>query len=124
MVRTNFRNPKAVPVAALIFCLAALYAGSYFREQSDFWLMLFSVSFGVLASLETWTTHIYLGEHSIQVCSNFKRTEIRREEISKVTWESGSSVSIQLQDGDWVQMPEMFQNSQGLSKSLRAWVLR
>jgi hypothetical protein len=127
MARTRFRNPKAVPIAGLAICFTAFLAGNYFWEQSDLWLAAFFACFGILAivaSVETWTAQVYLGDTAIQIFSNFKRAEIRREEIAKVVWESGSGVSIQLQDRGWVRMPEMFHDSQGLCNSIRAWAKR
>lgn len=52
----------------------------------------------------------------------FRKTAIARSDFVKVTWEAGCGVSLLLTDGTWAKVPDLGQNSQGLTNSIRAWL--
>jgi hypothetical protein len=125
MVRTKFESPALATLGALLVSCAAFAASYYFKDDSELWLSISFAGFGIfalLAALESLTSYIRLEEEAIHIRSKFTARCIPKMEIERVTWEKGSGVSIQLTSGLWVQMPELFQNSQGLCNSVRAWL--
>lgn len=125
MTRTKFRTPVLANIAILLITVLLFAASYYFLSDKDQWLSLFFVGFGVFglaAFLESLTAYIRLEEETLHLRSRFTKICIPRCEIEKVTWEKGVGVSVKLLDGRWVQMPELFQNSLGLSNSIRAWL--
>jgi hypothetical protein len=124
MVRIKFQSPALATLSALLVGCAAFAASYYSKDDSELWLSIFFAGFGVfalLAALESLTSYIRL-EEAIHICSKFTARCIPKMEIERVTWEKGCGVSSQLTNGSWVQMPELFQNSQGLCNSVRAWL--
>lgn len=125
MTRTKFRAPVLVNVAILLIAALLFAAGYYFLSDEGLWLGIFFVAFGVLglvAFLDSITSYIGLEEDALHLRSRFTDQCISRCDIERVTWEKGVGVSVKLQDGSWVKMPELFENSLSLSNSIRAWL--
>ena len=79
---------------------------------------------GVAALIEVALQHVVLGDEELRIRSLTKRRNIARSAIDRVTWETGSGVSVQLEDGRWVKLPEVGGNSEALANSIRAWLKR
>ena len=125
MPRITIKPPVAANIAYLFIGLASLGVSYYFLRDEGLWLAAFFCGFGILgiaAFLDLSTSYIRLEEEALYLRSKFTSKCVPRTEIEKVTWEKGAGVSVQLLDGSWVQMPELLQNSQGLSNSIRAWL--
>jgi len=66
--------------------------------------------------------YIILEDNEIRFRGSFRKTVIPKNEIVRVTWEAGCGVSLLLSDGAWAKLPDLGENSQGLTNSLRAWL--
>ncbi len=86
---------------------------------------LFYIGFGLfcfVAAIEVRTSYLRLGTEALEFRENFKSKAFPKAEIEKVTWEAGSGVSILLSSGEWIKVPTFFENSQGITNSIRAWL--
>ena len=104
------------------FAAAAMY---FYREEGLTWLSAFFIGFsvfGVAGIIESFLAYIRLEETEIRFRETFRTTAIQKDDIEKVTWEAGCGVSLKLRDGQWVKVPDLGQNSQGLTNSIRAWL--
>ena len=125
MSRTFFKTPIFATYGSLAIGLASLAICYIFFKDNEPWLAVFFAGFSIvaiIAFLECYTSYIELEEGAICFRSKFATRRLSKTAIEKVTWEKGTGVSVRLTDGNWVQMPELFQNSQGLSNSMRAWL--
>ena len=90
-------------------------------------MFLFYAFFGLLAlaaAIESIAAYLRLEQNHLEFRSNFRRTRIDKCEIEQVTWQGGSGVSVKLRNGDWVQLPSLSENNQGLTNSVRAWLVK
>ena len=79
---------------------------------------------GLAALIEVALHAVVLKDDQLRIRTLTKRVNIPRADIAKVTWEGGSGASVQLNDGTWVELPEVGRNSQALTNSVRAWLKR
>lgn len=124
MARTNFNNPRWVAPLALVAALTSL-STSYYLRNSEVWMPLFYLCFGVLCLLAMFDgllAYMRLSGEQLEFRSNFRRTVIEKANIDRATWETGSGVSVQLKDGSWVALPSFFHDSLGVTNSIRAWL--
>ena len=90
-------------------------------------MVLFYACFGlfsVSAAIASSTSYLTLEDDYLEFREDFKRRRIEKHQIEEVTWEKGCSVSVKLLSGEWVDLPGLGQNSQGLTNSVRAWLRR
>lgn len=77
----------------------------------------------VLGLADALVTRVEVDEEGLTRVAGFRRQEIPRTDIDRVTWESGTGVSVHLTNGSWVKLPDVG-NSQARANSLRSWLKR
>lgn len=124
--RTSFRVVPWIRISILVITAGAIAAAVYFYQQEGLtWISAFFMGFSLLGAagvVESFTMYILLGETEIRFRETFRKTAIPRSDIVKVTWEAGCGVSLLLNDGTWTKVPDLGQNSQGLTNSIRSWL--
>lgn len=79
---------------------------------------------GLAGLLEVVVLAVIIDDDELRIRGVTKRRNIPKSEIARVTWEGGCGVSIQLNDGKWVKLPDVGKSSQALTNSIRAWLKR
>jgi beta-lactamase superfamily II metal-dependent hydrolase len=104
---------------------ASFGAFTYLEEgaSTGFWLAVGFALFALVGLGDALTTRVALHSDALSITSNFRRRTIPRAEIEHVTWEAGAGVSMQLQGGQWLRLPDVG-NSQATTNSIRAWLKR
>ena len=124
--RTSFRTVPWIRILTFVIASGSIAAAVYFyRQEGLTWICAFFIGFsilGVAGIVESFSMYILLGETEISFRETFRKTAIPRSDIVKVTWEAGCGVSLLLSDGTWVKVPDLGQNSQGLTNSIRSWL--
>jgi len=96
-----------------------------YRSAGPAWVSIFLFLFGglsMIAFFDAVLGYLTLKKKTLEFKKNFKKTTILRSDISKVTWEKGYGVSVQLNEGELITLPSFGQNIQGLANSVRAWL--
>ena len=87
-------------------------------------LMVAGVGFLLaIGTLDAMRTRVTLDGEEIIIVRGFRRQRLFRGHIDYVTWEKGSGVSLRLDDGMWVRLPDVG-DSRGRAAAIRAWVER
>ena len=124
--RTTFRaRPIRILWISAILVGAALTAYLTHGSDEDWFVPWFFVGFfllGIVALLEALTQFLVLDAHELRYRKTFHTVRIPKAEIHQVTWTKGGGVSLKLESGKWVMVPDMGHDSQSLTNSLRAWV--
>jgi hypothetical protein len=124
--RTDFRVVPWVRLSVLVIASGSIVAAAFCYSQEGLtWICAFFIGFsilGVAGVVESFFMHIRLDESQISFRESFQKTVIPKGDIVKVTWEAGCGVSLLLSDGTWAKVPDLGQNSQGLTNSIRSWL--
>jgi hypothetical protein len=124
--RTLFRVVPWVRNSILVIASGSIVAAAFcYSHEGLTWICAFFIGFSVLCVagvVESFIMYIRLEETRISFRENFRKTEIPKGDIEKVTWEAGCGVSLLLSDGTWAKVPDLGQNSQGLTNSIRSWL--
>jgi len=127
-LRTEFRARRWLRLLVLGVCVLFVAGFSYsYRLQGLGWQSAAYAALsilGIAALAETFLVRVVLLEDAALLVTLRGRQRLPRESIASVKWEGGSGVALHMRDGSWVKLPEMGQNSQGLSNSIRAWLRR
>ena len=78
------------------------------------------ISVGAIAEL-AMSRIAFVGE-TMQVANLWSVRSFRRDEIRSVKWEGGVGVSIEVENGKWLNLPDFGLNSQGVVNTVRAWL--
>ncbi len=120
-----FRTPRWLRwwlgIASVGTALGAAFA---VRFEGVGWLAIGLAAFsGVswVGMLDALLTRVELREDVLVVFRNFRRRIVPRGQIDRVTWAAGGPVSVRLQSGDWVHLPDVG-NNQSRANSIRAWI--
>ena len=95
-----------------------------YGSDVDWFIPWFFVAFfvlGVAALVEAVTDFLVLDTNELRFRKSFRSVQIRKTEIESVTWTKGGGVSLKLESGRWVMIPDMGYDSQGLTNSISAW---
>jgi drug/metabolite transporter (DMT)-like permease len=111
-------------VAAVMFVVLA-----YFTHRSKGWswtaiALLCLVPVGVAGVLDALTCRIELTDEQLIVVENLRRRQYSRSAFVRATWAKGVPASLQLESGQWLQLPNVSVGNQGLANALRAWLRR
>jgi len=111
-------------VAKMLFVAGFIFM--YARSGWTFTTIGFAVMtlIGALGFVELGTTRVILADDFIDMGPIWKRRQLGRDEIKRVTWAKGAGVALELNSGGWVKVPELGFNSQGLTNTIRAWLKR
>ena len=111
-------------VAKMLFVAGFIFM--YARSGWSFTTIGFAVMtmIGALGFVELGTTRVILADDFIDMGPIWKRRQLSRDEIKRVTWAKGAGVALELNSGGWVKVPELGFNSQGLTNTIRAWLKR
>ena len=124
--RTNFRVVPWIRIMILVTTSGSITAAVYyFRHEGLTWMTAFFVGFsiiGVAGIVESVSSYIRLEDSEIRFRQTLGKTAISKNDIRSVTWEAGCGVSLLLNDGTWVKLPDLGQNSLGLTNSIRSWL--
>ena len=82
----------------------------------------FCVAIGIGGLLEIYQTRTTIYQSHIEIIHSFKRSQIMKNEIEKVTWEKCCSASVLLKNGEWISVPAYGITNQGMCNTLRAWL--
>lgn len=112
----------------LAFCMAFCALGAALMSAGEggweFWgtvmlLVLFS-----LALLAAASTRIENNGEMVTIVDNFKKTEVLKASVKKVSWQKGARAHLKLADGSFVKLPATGRNEQGVANSVRSWLVR
>lgn len=124
--RTSFHVVPWVRISILTIASGSIAAAAYFYSQEGLsWISAFFIGFSILGLagvVESFSMYILLEERQIRFRETFRKTVIPKTDIVRVTWEAGCGVSLLLRDGTWAKVPDLGQNSQGLTNSIRSWL--
>ena len=124
--RTRFRVVPWIRISITVITAGSIAAAAYFYQQEGLtWISAFFMGFsmfGAAGIVESFSMYILLGETEIRFRETFRKTAIPKSDIVKVTWEAGCGVSLLLSDGTWAKVPDLGQNSRGLTNSIRSWL--
>jgi len=124
--RTSFRTrPVRILWTSAIPIGAGLVAYLTYGSDVDWFIPWFFGGFfllGILAFVEAVSDCLVLDARELRFRKSFRSVQIRKTDIESVTWTKGGGVSLKLESGNWVMIPDMGYDSMGLSNSIRAWV--
>lgn len=124
--RSSFRVVPWVRISIFIIAAGSIAAATYYyRQEGLSWLFAFFAGFsilGIAGVIESYYMYIVLEDGQIRFRETFRKTVIPKSDIERVTWEAGCGVSLLLKDGTWTKVPDLGQNSQGLTNSITAWL--
>ena len=109
----------------VVFTGSAVAGALFYRSEGLTLLTAFFAGFAMFAFagiIETYTSFLRLEESQLSFRETFRSTVIAKSDIEKVTWEAGCGSSVLLTNGQWVRLPDLGQNSQGVTNSVRAWL--
>lgn len=109
--------------AAVVLVLAAVALVSSLPLWQRGAAMLLAM-LAVLGVAEVASRRLELSDRGIDYVANLRRHSIPRDEIQTVAWARSSGVSVRLNDGRWIHLPEVGRNSESLSNSIKAWLDR
>ena len=94
-----------------------------FVYDADTWILavcaLITLAVAV-AVLEQWTAFIRLSDTALQFREGFRPRTVARDSIASVSAEKGCPITLILNDGSFVRLPDL--GYQGIDNSIRAWV--
>ncbi len=124
--RTRFHVAPWIRISILVVTSGSIAAALYFyRQEGLTFLSAFFIGFsvfGIGGIVESFSAYILLDDTEIRFRETFRKTTHPKHDIEKVTWEAGCGVSLLLREGTWVKVPDLGQNSQGLTNSIRSWL--
>jgi hypothetical protein len=87
-------------------------------------LMVAAVGFTLaVGTLDAIRTRVTLHGEEIIIVRGFRRRRLFRGHIDEVTWNKDTGISLHLDDGMWVTLPDVG-DSKAHAASIRAWVER
>ena len=86
--------------------------------------MLGMVLMSLIALLEAFFAKVESDGDIVRIVHNFRKLEIQKTSIEKVSWEKGSGSFLKLTDGTFVKLPVTGRNEQGVANSVRSWIGR
>ena len=125
MQSNKFQKPRWYSAVALLSGLASFITAMYFYNNTEVWLSLFFLAFGlllVITCFEMFFSNLQLSNESLKLQSNFRKTNISRDEILKVSWEKGCGAYIKLNNGKTIIIPNFNSSPIGLSNTIRSWL--
>ena len=93
-------------------------------DRHRLWVVPVFALGGLFWLAHVFTTRIVLGTESIRIVSSLQSQTVSRTKIDSVSWAKGCRVSLLLQDGTVVRLPNMGRTSQGLTNTIRAWLTK
>ena len=92
------------------------------RVLTDYlaWEVIVNDGDSILAAVDLESRYQLSFWDALIVVSNFRERVVPRTEIESVTWEAGCGVSLKMNDGKWVKLPDYGHNAQGMTNSIRA----
>ena len=90
----------------------------------EFWALLGMVLMSLIALLEAFFAKVESDGDIVRIVHNFRKLEIQKTSIEKVSWEKGSGSFLKLTDGTFVKLPVTGRNEQGVANSVRSWIGR
>jgi hypothetical protein len=114
----------ALYIAGLV--MLRFYLPFRIADHHRVWILPLFCLCGALWLLDLFMTRIVLSDQSIRIVSilDFVSRTVPRVNVDSVTWEKGCGASIRLRDGQWVRLPNVGRNAQGLTNTIRAWLKR
>lgn len=93
-------------------------------DRHRVWVVPVFAVVGALWLADAFTRRIVLWSDGIRIVSlsDFQSRTISRAEIDSVTWEKGCGASLKLRDGQWVRLPNVGRDPQGLTNTIRTWL--
>ena len=124
--RNSFHVVPWIRIAIVVITIGSIAAALYFyRPEGLTWISAFFIGFSILGAagiVESFSAYIVLEDEAIEFRETLRKTAIPRQDIERVTWEAGCGVSLLLRDGTWVKVPDLGQNAQGMTNSIRLWL--
>jgi hypothetical protein len=111
-----------VPIYLTGLLLLRLYLPFGIPDYHRLWIIPVFALGGLFWLADVFTTRIVLGPQNIRIVSSLHSQTISRTKIDSVSWAKGCRVSLLLQDGTVVRLPNMGRTSQGLTNTVRAWL--
>ena len=125
MRESKFTTPLWVRCSFVI--LGVLFGWGAVYSYENIGLDWGSVGLGIvsaiaaLAFLDSFFARLVLGEKSLVIVENFKRREIGKDQIKKVVAESGVPVAIQLNNGEWLKVPNLGHSTKVIAERIHKW---
>lgn len=120
-----FRSPRwllgLLTLFSTIFAFASALVFLWHGPSLEFSVLFVFTLLMALGATDAITTTVELHVDHMQIRSGLRTRKIPRSRLQKVTWESGSGVSVQLDSGSWQSLPDVG-NSQAVANSIRAWL--
>lgn len=126
MPRTRITTAPWVYIA-LTFCATLCASGAVVLSNDpgwEFWVLLGMVLMSLIALLEAFFAKVESDGDIVRIVHNFRKLEIQKTSIEKVSWEKGSGSFLKLTDGTFVKLPVTGRNEQGVANSVRSWIGR
>ena len=122
--RTEFRTTGGHKVFVVVILLISTgITWMSFAYDADTWIIaacaLIALA-GAVAVLEQWTAFIRLGDSALHFREGFRPRTVARDTIASVSAEKGCPITLILNDGSLVRLPDL--GYQGIDNSIRAWV--
>lgn len=86
-------------------------------EKFGFFALTFLFAVGLIEGL---VARVVLGMQTLEIVSNFKRTEVARSEIVRAVGEKGVPVAVELRSGGWLRLPALGTGPH--ANTIRAWL--
>ena len=106
------------------FCALGVALLSAGERGWEFWGTAILLVFFSLALLAAALTKIENNGEFVTIVENFKKTDVPKTSIEKVSWEKGVGAYLKLGNGKFVHLPATGRSDQGIANSVRSWLVR
>lgn len=117
-------SPWVYTVLVLIvaFCALGIASMSAGERGWEFWATVTFLVFCLIALLAAGFTKIENNGEFVIIVANFRKKQIPKANIEKVSWEKGVGSNLDLVNGTFVKLPATGRNEQGVANSVRSWL--
>jgi hypothetical protein len=112
--------------AALTIAVALFATGVVLLSADElyweFWGTLTLLVICIMALMSAFFTKVENTGDCITIVNNFRKVEVPKRSIDRVSWEKGGGSCLKLSNGTFVKLPITGRNEQGVANRVRSWL--
>ena len=111
----------ALTVAVAVFATGVVVLSAE-EPYWEFWGVLILLVICMMALMSAFFTKVENNGECITIVNNFRKMEVPKRSIDRVSWEKGGGSYLKLSNGTFVKLPITGRNEQGVANRVRSWL--